>query len=183
LFPRDKYLPQHGREILKSLVHIPADNGLPVTLGWIDKRNYADRPDLPTKESDRAKTYHALAFCECIVTVEKLMRDFFPDECVQLVVENNSEHRTLLKEVYRFFQTEEAAAELSTPDTENWLPLRHIIDTPNFAEKTESSPLQLADATAFAIKRHIERKADAAEYYDPLIPVLTVRPKMELVAE
>jgi hypothetical protein len=180
IFDRESYSFELRREILKSLLHIPADNGMLIAFGWIDKRSYLDRPDFPTAPKDRALAFHSIAFSEALVGVERIMRERCPDECVQVVVENNAEHRKLLKEVYRFLSSEEST-ELLSPDTADWLPLRHIIDTPNFVDKTESSPLQLADATAFALKRYIGREPYGEEYFQPLHGALTMVPRMELV--
>jgi hypothetical protein len=180
-FPRAEYMPEHGREVLKSLLHIPKDNGMPVVFGWADKRSYSDRIDLPAKQADRDLLFHAIAFCEALVMIDKTMRDVFPSECVQVVVEDHQHHRKVLKEVYRYLASEESK-ELLSPETEEWLPIRKVIDVPNFAAKTDSSPLQLADAAAWAIRRHIERREDAAEYFDLLRPALRMLPKMEAVS-
>jgi hypothetical protein len=181
-FDRQIYPPAVRRDILKALLHIPADNRMLVAYGWIDKRSYRNHPMLPSTERDRGLIFHAIAFCQALIGVERVMRERFPNECVQLVVENNSDHRKVLKEVYRFLGSEESV-ELLSPDTLGWLPLRHVIDTPNFVEKTESSPLQLADAVAFALKHYLERTPYGEEYLEPLKGALTMLPKMELVEE
>jgi hypothetical protein len=49
---------------------------------------------------------------------------------------------------------------------------RHIIDTVHFAGKSESAPLQIADACAFVIKRHLMEKEDAATFFGTLRPQL-----------
>lgn len=181
-FPRSKYLPQHAREILKSVLYIPADNNLPVVFGWVDKLSLGEHHALPTDESDRALAFHAIAFCECLLMLDGLMLEHFPNECVQVVAEDNRGHRKLLKEVSKYLQAPESK-KLLAADMRTRLPLQTIIDVPNFAEKTDSSPLQLGDAAAYAIGRYLEGREDAAEYFDILRPSLIAIPKMDAIEQ
>jgi hypothetical protein len=50
----------------------------------------------------------------------------------------------------------------------NVLPLDRIVESVHFAEKNESSLLQVADVCAFAIKRKIMNATHADRLYDPL---------------
>jgi hypothetical protein len=173
--------PEHGRGFLKTLACIPRDNGLPIELGWVEKRTLTGifRPDTA---KERAVLYHTMAFIGCVVGVERFMRENFPDEVCQLVVEDNTQSRTQIRDAYNFLKTVESVDTLPDDMTE-MLPLRHIVDTVNFAAKTDSSPLQLADTCAFIIRRHLEKRPDAAEYYDLLCPAMLSRPKSDFEME
>lgn len=175
---RAAFPPEHGRSFLESLVHIPKDNRIPVSMGWVEKEGFEPQAVLPDNPRDQATFFHATAFMNCVVVVDRVMREAYPDELVQLVAEDNAESRRAIKASYEFMNSPLSAVGLSE-ETKDWLPLRHVIDTVHFAKKSESSPLQLADACAFAIRRHLERRPDAATYYEPLAPALTVRPKSD----
>lgn len=177
-FPRDKYPKEYSREFLKYLLHIPKDNGIPISMGWIEKSTSSPIVANLKTENEKSALFHAMAFMNCVVCIDRLMRESYPDELVQLVAEDNTDSRANIKKVYNLMKMWPEGFGLS-PEIQNWLPIRHVIDSVHFADKTESSPLQLADASAFAIRRHLERREDAAEYYDLLIPALVVRPKSD----
>lgn len=165
----------HGRGFLKSLLHIPADNGMEVAMHFIEKAGITDPRFIPDKAKDRAILYHTMAFIGCVVGIEMLMRSRYPKEVCHLVAENNTETRAAVRKAHNFLKTKESIETLP-PNIRGVLPLQHIVDTVFFADKAESSALQLADACAFAIRRHLERRDDAAEYYGILIPALISRP-------
>jgi hypothetical protein len=60
------------------------------------------------------------------------------------------------------------------------LAFTRIVDTVHFAEKSHSSPLQVADACAFAIKRHLMAKPHSDRFYEPLKPRMIMRPSEPL---
>lgn len=169
--------PERRRAFLKSLVNIPADNGMEVVFHFIDKaaQQGAFRPE---KASERATLYHQMAFIGCVVGVEMLMRTRYPNEVAHLVAEDNAQARRFLRTAHAFLKNRQEVEGLPAA-VRGVLPLQHIVDTVFFAEKNESSALQLADACAFAIRRHLEGRPDAADYYDPLIPALVTRPRTD----
>jgi hypothetical protein len=57
--------------------------------------------------------------------------------------------------------------------------LSRVVDTVLFAEKSESSPLQVADACAFAIKRHLMKTPEADRFYKSLVRKMVIGPKAE----
>lgn len=174
---RDEYPREYGRGFLKSLVSIPADNGMEVAMHFINKAEMVG-DFRPEKASERATLYHSMAFIGCAVGIEMLMRTRYPDQVVHLVAENNTQARRHLSEAHNFLKNADRVAALP-PEIRGVLPFHHIIDGLFFAEKTESSALQLADACAFAIRRHLEGRSDAADYYQPLIPALINRPRTD----
>jgi hypothetical protein len=60
------------------------------------------------------------------------------------------------------------------------LALTRIVDTVHFAEKGYSSPLQLADVCAFAIKRHLMKTPENDRFYLALKKWQILLPKEEL---
>ena len=57
------------------------------------------------------------------------------------------------------------------------LPLTRIRGSVQFATKSESGPLQLADACAFFIRGHLSGHPDAYQFYKKLRPWMTYLPK------
>lgn len=169
--------PEQRRAFLKTLVHIPADNEMEVVFHFIEKAEQTGefRPD---KAQDRATLYHQMAFIGCVVGIEMLMRTRYPTEVAHLVAEDNAQARRFLRNAHNFLKNREEVEGLPRA-VRGVLPLQHIVDTVFFAEKDESSALQLADACAFAIRRHLEGRPDASDYYDPLIPALVTRPRTD----
>lgn len=176
---RERYRPEHGRGYLKSLVNIPGDNDMEVAMHYIDKAEAAALQELPGTAHERAILFHTMAFIGCAFAIEMLMQTSYPDEVIHLVAENNTQSARAIRDAHAFLKNPAKVATLPEDVRAAYLPLRHIVDTTFFAEKAESAPLQLADACAFAIRRHLERRDDAAEYYDPLIPALINRPKTD----
>jgi hypothetical protein len=50
---------------------------------------------------------------------------------------------------------------------------RRSLDTPHFAEKAESAPLQVADCCAYLIMRRLMRRDDSQQFFELLAPQLT----------
>lgn len=179
-FPRDQFPDETRRAILESILHIPEDNEMLVTYGCVDKKIYADHPGLPKSERERSIFYHSVAFAQACLSIEMTMREYFPAECVQLVVEDNGDSRKMIRDVFKNLQIDDKERILADGAV-NILPLRHLIDVPNFAAKTDSSPLQIADAVAFALRRHLEGRDDAPRFYDPIVGALVALPRTDLM--
>lgn len=56
------------------------------------------------------------------------------------------------------------------------------MDTPHFEEKDSASPLQLADACAFCIKRHHMKARDEERFYMPIFRRLIAVPVIDMQA-
>jgi hypothetical protein len=75
------------------------------------------------------------------------------DGMASLIVENNNESRKLIRQIHQVLRDPKVTDMLAELGFEG-LAFTRIVDTVHFAEKGHSSPLQVADACAFAIKRH-----------------------------
>lgn len=176
-FDRATYPKDYGRAYLKSLLQVPADNDMDVAMHFIEKAAM-EGSFRPETARERATLYHAMAFIGCAAALEMLMRENYPDEVCQLIAEDNTQSRSLIREAHSFMANKENVPGL--PDEiRGLLPFQHIVHGTFFAEKGEASGLQIADACAFSIRRHLEGRADAAEYYDLLIPALINRPRTD----
>jgi hypothetical protein len=80
------------------------------------------------------------------------------DEVSSIAVENNDRARRLIKNQHNFLRAPNLT--LLDEETRRRLPLKRIVDSVNFAEKLDSSPLQIADACAFAIMRRLKNRVE-----------------------
>jgi hypothetical protein len=127
--------------------------------------------------------YHAIAFANCFLRVEKFAREIFPDEIVQIVAEDNADARHTIKGVVQIIRTP-ARVRILGLDKAGVLPLERIHGPVLFAEKNESRPLQLADACAFLIRRRYYRHDEqSARFYDKLKPWMLMLPNEDVAPE
>jgi hypothetical protein len=148
--------------ILDTLIAIPTAFRLPVIFGSVDRFKLAATSpgDNPSK-----RTYVALgmAYVLAMHQAEYWMRTFAKGEVAAVVVENNHQAREMIESAHDFVQGRFLRDHHLEP-----LAAQSIIETPHFNEKRVTSPLQIADACAFAIKRHRMGKPDSNRFYDPL---------------
>jgi hypothetical protein len=110
------------------------------------------------------------------------MRGAFPDEVAMIVMENNEHSRKLVRKTHVSLRQPANIEEFAKEQDREYLPLTKIIDSPLFAKKTDASILQVADACAFAIKRHLVGTTESKRFYEPLMPNLMARPVLDLGA-
>lgn len=174
---RELFPPEYGRGFLKSILRLPNANDMPVVMGFVVKSEMT--PDYrPDAVLERNTLYHTIAFIEALVSVDRVMREYYSDELCQVVVEDHQNARAAIREAFNFLHSP-ASATLPA-DILDQLPLRHIINPVAFAQKYEASPLQVADASAFTIRRYMENLEDASDYYDILLPAMMTVPKRGL---
>ena len=178
-FPKEEWSLERRLEILDALVAIPKKFDLTVCFGQTDRRT---APPLQVHTTEKEATRlreiatHANSFLRCCIQVELLMRATAPDEVAMLIAEDRDTVRKALKFAHSVFSGGKSALLeelMREPQFGNalyklLLPFRRIIDTVHFAQKSESSLLQIADVCAFAIKRHVMKKPHSARLFDPL---------------
>jgi hypothetical protein len=91
-----------------------------------------------------------------------------------LVAEDTDRVKTAIKLGHRILRDPEEM--LSTfpanfPSSE--LVVRKIVDTPHFAKKEDSKPLQIADLCAFLIARRLRRDQQSHEFFELIAPQMT----------
>jgi hypothetical protein len=80
-----------------------------------------------------------------------------------------------MRDIINFNRNPELVAILPE-ETRKHVPLTRIVDTVHYAEKLDSSPLQIADACAFTIMRRLRRGADCERFYKLLEPQMVNPP-------
>ena len=148
--------------ILDDLAAIPEKLEIPVVFGQMPRARVIEHHVGASQMSphELSITTHAVAFLHCVLNVEELMRQNWPDEIAQLVSEDNSDARAAIKDSYALMRDPTDGVHRSS-----LLPLRKILGPVLFAEKTESRPLQLADTCAFFIRRRLARNAEKTRHF------------------
>jgi hypothetical protein len=182
-FPRDEWGREERWKILDELVALPRRLKLPVIAGWVERAKLATKyPGLDTTAlSINAQT---IAFAICTYGIDLYMRqglDVAEGEVAAIVMENNDQARSQIRKFHDFNRNPKNHTLLKSKNFGEFA-IQRIIGTPHFEEKGGSSPLQLADVCAFAVKRHLMRTPESERFYSPLKSSMILLDKAELPA-
>jgi hypothetical protein len=161
--------------ILDDLVLIPEKLDIPVIFGRMPKeemrREHPSAPNWTGREL--AVNAHAIAFLHCVLNIEEYMRLVWQDEIAQLVSEDNSDARAVIKGCYALLR-----APRKNLGQSEFIPLKQIKGPVLFADKGESRPLQLADTCAFLIRRRLDQNDERGRrFYSKLRSMMLLLPK------
>lgn len=179
-FPRDKWAKEDRWKILDQLVAIPRKFKLPITFGIFEKSKIMARyPNM--SGADRTVYCHTIAFTVAAFAADWFLRngeDIRPGEVGSIVVENNDQSRKMIRGMHQFMKNPKNH-ELFRTTHFGSLSIKRIIGTPHFEEKAGASLLQIADACAFAIKRHYMKTPESDRFYQPLKPGLLLADRIK----
>lgn len=176
---RDRWPVEKRARILDDLVSIPSQLNIPVVFNWVDRANIAARHNVDGLMSQRDfdVSCHAVAFAGCMLRIEEFMRRVWKDEIAQVVAEDNPDARSTIRGVVDLFKHPSRMLRPLVGHSDV-LPLERIRGSVQFANKSESRSLQLADACAFLIRRRLyKHDANSARFYDKLKPWMLVLPR------
>ncbi len=191
-FKRDRWPKENRWKILEELVSIPTKFDLPIVCGIVFKEDFKVRQTrhlalssgLTIKETLAVRA-QAVALMICAISFEQwASKAAESNEVGLMIAEDNKEARTLMRNMINFNRNHELVA-LLPEGTRKHVPLTRIVDTVHYAEKLDSSPLQIADACAFTLMRRLRRGADCERFYKLLEPQIVNRPnfaKFDLIA-
>lgn len=169
----DRNLPVWTRErrwqLLAELCEIPRDFKLPVVVGFTQRERFREKilKTAPKASEEAILTVsHAETFVRAAMSIESWMRRVVPKETAMIIAEDSPKMKRMLKGVHAGYSNR--FAEVGHED--KLFHSNHIIETAHFATRSESMPLQLADACAFVIKRHFMQKDDAVGFFNVLRP-------------
>lgn len=142
--------------IADDLAAIPKKFDLPVTFGWLERKNFPVTFEYPDDMSahDRAIAEHTSAFMSSAMVVEHWMRQHASNEVCVIIAEDNERSRKFIRDTQRFHQDDSYSWTID-PELRKHFPFRKIKQDPLFEPKRKSSPLQIADFCAYAFKRHL----------------------------
>lgn len=110
---------------------------------------------------------HALAFAECAFRAQKWLSTYSANELAMFIAEDAGKVRRFIKKIHTLLRDQDSEF-FRLPGVE-LEPLSNVIDTIHFAEKNETSILQLADLSAFLMKRYfMERPVE--RFLRPMLP-------------
>lgn len=124
-----------------------------------------------------------LAATVCIISTEKYLRKHSPGEVAAMVFENNNHAKERIKLSQRLLKdhdfTSQVGPDFMGKQFHAYLPLSKIAESPLFAEKNESSVLQVADAIAWAINRKLRNAPECERFFSNIDgQIRTIRPKV-----
>ncbi len=158
-------------EVAADLAKIPQELGLPIALGQVERREFRNEfvpQDWGSYTQNAAA--HSIAFTVCSAHVELWMRKRTIDEVCILIVEDNEEMRTKLRNVHRTHQNPNVA--VLTKVEGDILPFRKIKHSPLFEPKDQSPPLQIADFCAYVTKKAAVKDMRFRDLWKTLEPLL-----------
>lgn len=165
IFDRRRWSREKRLEILGRLLGIPLESDLPVVVGFYRKGD--DIKNLPLPPAVLAQV---MAHCMCVLAAERYMREKTLETDVAIMIaENNDQARQHVKRTHNALADPAMKFDMPTvpPD---FLPIKRIVDTVHFAEKSEAIMLQIADSCAFTMSRFLAERS----YGDDLIGALAV---------
>jgi hypothetical protein len=159
-------------EIADALAAIPKKFRLPLTTGWVEKSTFpATEPGIThwatRSVKERIVITHAAAFLACSLKIELWMRRNAPSEVCMLIVEDNDQSRSVLRETHNFHQ-QRNVADLLSMDARRYFPLRKIKEDPLFQTKRKSSVLQLADFCGYVAKKYLMGDERYDRFFNPM---------------
>jgi hypothetical protein len=163
IFDRRKF-PDEGVRMgfLDAICAIPHFFDLPVIFGVGDRQKeptlYPDK-----RPNQRLAMTHGVASFSCALGVERFMRKHAESsEVAMLVYENNNDSKSTIRSWHNVMRSQE----LPHPLAAGYVPFQRIVEAPLFAEKPESSLLQIADACAFAALRKMKGDEKGARLFE-----------------
>lgn len=192
LFHGGKQVPRNDPEwplplrmdIVEAVCKLPRKLQLPICFGFVRREGFPSTftPYPPLSAREAARDAHVVAYMRCAMQVDLWMRDNTQNEHCMMIVEDNEEARTLMRETQAYYQDKTLVG--LTPIEKKLLPLRRIQEYPLFQQKRPSSALQLADVCAYVFKRYLMNPDDQrnARFWEPMQP-LAVYPREALSSE
>lgn len=141
--------------ILLDFNKILTDFELPVVVGGYKKSN----PTFAAETSDmsnarKQQLMHHAAICDCLSQTDKWLAKYAPQELATVVHEDGMDAKAVIRKIVAALRGQAGPIDLPNETLEKFnFPLRRIIDTVHFADKSGARHLQLADFCAFMFAR------------------------------
>ena len=151
-----------------DLAAIPKKFNLPIAIGIVERAKFpqASAPDPNMSAKDKIVAAHVTAYLQCAMFVEQWFRQNASNENCLMVVEDNEQARTLIRETQNSAQNPMIVGEIS--EAEQWhFPLRKIKEDPLFQPKKSTNVLQVADFCAYVFKRRMQGDEKMNRFYGP----------------
>lgn len=168
--------------ILHDLVRIPGQYEIPIVFFALERsRVVFDEVDM-TKVSahELLVAAHGMTFTGCTLRIEQHMLEVWPSEIAQLVAKDNDQARSIIKRAHEVIRNPKWIEQNNFEGLGSLLPLKKIRGAVHFANKAESSLLQLADVCAFFIRGYLSGHKHAYPFYRRLRKLMLMLPSPEI---
>ena len=182
-FNRETWPREKRWEILDAIIGLIEKYKIPIVHGYVDRAAFKKTAEevLPKNDWGRinlSQMMHGAAFTECARRAQEWMEIYGGSEVGIFIAEDTPQVKRFIKAIH---------AELRNPASAIFQikklplgPLLKIIDTIHFAQKTETSILQIADVCAFIFKRALMKNEginhEAIKRFYPIILASTLWP-------
>jgi len=154
-------------ELAMDIARIFKSFRLPIAFGTVERSSLSTSMILPSEANKAHKTVsaHVVAHNTAVCMIEHFMRREAPGENCLLVVEDNQNARSHIRDFHILHQ-DRRIADFIAPSAEPYFPWKRIQSDPLFQPKRRSSPLILADFAAFVFKRELMGDQRYEKYVD-----------------
>jgi hypothetical protein len=142
--------------ILLDLARIIEELSLPVVAGTYRKSTFGDAEIQRGGKSFQRDMIQTMSVLDCLLWADRWLERYAGAELATVVHEDGTAAKKLIRQIVRIARSSDQMQAWNFPmetAKDLNLPLRRIIDTVHFAEKTDARPLQLADLCAFILGR------------------------------
>jgi len=181
-FDRQKWPRERRWELLLELCEIPKKFEIPVVFSWHHRERHRQEILKTTPNATVEHTHlvtHADVFVKAAMAIEGWMR-LGPNrsESVMIIAEDTPKVKQGIKAIHAGYTDR-----FKTVGLENMklFHSNHIVDTVHFAGKRDSMPLQIADACAFMIKRHLMEKEDSVNFFAAMRPQIVYQDSADVL--
>jgi hypothetical protein len=162
-------------QILRELIAVIVDHELPVVAHARSREAFGagvlqGKSSLP---QNKTAIMYGMAAAQCIAVADHWIRRVCPSENASVTAEDADRVKEMMKKAVQVLQSPYLIYP-HEPGSVPRLPLRHIIDSINYHEKTRAPMLQLADVCAFVLRRSLSGKPIPSDMVDPLHRMATV---------
>jgi hypothetical protein len=174
-FHRNDWPLDKRQSLLTDICRIPAIFDLPVVFGPVLK-NQMSWGDVKVGSARLEASNYGLAFGLCALSVEYVLKTKCDkNEIAHLIVEDVPNMRQYATSGYQIL-SDPSHDWSHSPESLPHVPLRRIVEHPQFAPKSGSALLQIADAMAFVLGRRINGRSDVDRFAIGFFENLVVLP-------
>ena len=175
----EKYTKEKRLHFLQALCEIPEKFGFLVVVSVVDRATAAAKRNRSPADREEVTTSLQAASGACASMVDEFMRlHAGPEEVAIIVHEANGEFSKAIRAYHNFLRTPIIDEWAAAQPTATLRTLERVVDTAMFAGKTDSSPLQVADACAYILARRRRRVAGDERFYEHLRKQIVYCPKL-----
>lgn len=174
---RVKYSREKREHFLQALCEIPRVFQLPVLCHRVSRQWMRER-SVGSDEDEIVSKAILQASISCVQGAEQLMRARALEREVALVIyEDNGKKNKRIRSFHNVFRSQLWRDFLDKRQLQNLVPFERVIETAHFAEKTDSSALQVADVCAYVLGRLLRGANQPSAWTSPLLEQLAFGPK------